>query len=904
MKKVLTSVLAYLFVCCGAMAAPIDNASALKLAGEFFAKHPVKKGASSLKVAYKSAGKSVATAEGNLLYVINRGEDNGYVIVSGDDRVTPILAFADKGTMDEEKMLKNPGVRWILDEYENQIQWAIETAPDRPSQMTARKASAYQIDISPLLEYDNDRRTRLRTPISWGQDWPFNAYAPTIRYTNGRTVKTVAGCVATAIATVMRWHKWPNKATGSASYYWNGNRLSVDWDGPGDANAAYNWAQMPAGVTSAGINRETGARCTDVQANNIGRLLRDVGYAVHMSYGDPATGGSGAFPSDWPAPAVQNFGYSNSIRWLSRNNFTKNNWLQEIRDEMNSYGPVIYAGYSPNGGHCFVLDGFATNGYVHVDWGWNAMENGWYLLDVLEPGAQGIGGGGGGGYSRSQQMIRYMRPNRGNDGGGNGGGGGVNPDPQPNVEDGSNLYVYTKSTQNQVDKANNQYISLRVGNNNRNASFTGQIALAIYKNGETNASVVATTNTTVSANSYKLISFYANLAERSAGSYGMVIAYAKGTKYEVIGEAGNITIVDRNNPEPDPEPDPQPVLKGYDLVVPTTVSMTATKGTSTKVVVNVKNNGDTDYYDYLYLYAMKSGSSLSSATEISSGTATIRKGQSTSITFYTNSTFNTLAAGSYNLVVGHMKDGSRKTVNLNGSTSYVIGQLTIRSTDGGDNPSVGTGDVKLYTAYFYQNNKYLGSDRATISKYNSSSFKVRYYLYSQKGFKGQIRGFITSSSTGTTSVSSSLETTKTVDIAAGKYVDFEVTYPNYYFYNSNYYVKLAAKANGASTWTVGSDYVAFTVSNRYYSYKENENAYDGNAWGPTYIVGEHNDDSQYAHQSVGIEIIFDEDVTGIENVEVEGNAVKEAGTFNLNGQRVGKDYRGVVIENGKKVVRK
>ena len=71
-------------------------------------------------------------------------------------------------------------------------------------------------------------------------------------------------------------------------------------------------------------------------------------------------------------------------------------------------------------------------------------------------------------------------------------------------------------------------------------------------------------------------------------------------------------------------------------------------------------------------------------------------------------------------------------------------------------------------------------------------------------------------------MSSSLETTKTVDIAAGKYVDFEVTYPNYYFYNSNYYVKLAAKANGASTWTVGSDYVAFTVSNRYYSYKENE----------------------------------------------------------------------------------
>ena len=173
----------------------------------------------------------------------------------------------------------------MYDEYRNQIKWAIENQPDIPSneyKMAATtRARNYQIEIQPLLEYATDRTTKLATPISWGQSWPFNQYSPNYRY-NGNSYPTVSGCVATGICTVLRWHKWPRKATGSVSYYWKGKYMALNFDGNGPENAAYDWSQMPAGVDGAGRDRLTGRRVTDVQADNIGRLLRDIGYAVEM----------------------------------------------------------------------------------------------------------------------------------------------------------------------------------------------------------------------------------------------------------------------------------------------------------------------------------------------------------------------------------------------------------------------------------------------------------------------------------------------------------------------------------------------------------------------------------------------------------------------------------------------
>ena len=180
--------------------------------------------------------------------------------------------------------------------------------------------------------------------------------------------------------------------------------MSLNFEGNGPENAPYDWSQMPAAVDSRGNDRATGRQVTTTQADNIGRLLRDVAYAVEMDYNPASAGGSGAFVYKAPKVLVNNFGYKKGLSFLERNRYTQAAWLREVHDEMRDYGPVVYAGFSTGGGHCFVLDGYASNGYVHVDWGWNGSSNGWHLLNVLQPGSEGIGGGYGG-YSQHQQML-------------------------------------------------------------------------------------------------------------------------------------------------------------------------------------------------------------------------------------------------------------------------------------------------------------------------------------------------------------------------------------------------------------------------------------------------------------------------------------------------------------------
>lgn len=283
---------------------PISESQALLLAGK------VGKSKMPLKRAYVKARANQAS-KGNLYYVFNRGNDQGYVVVAGDDRVKPILAWSNTGNLTEEDIKNHPSINWLYTQYGNQIEWAISNLPDQASAEFERLAYAsadYEVEIEPLLAYHRDRKTRRTNPVSLGQDWPFNKYCPNYEY-RGKTYPTVAGCVATAISTVLRWHEWPKKPVGSFYYYWGGHKLSVDFDAEGAAeNKPYDWSNMPEAVTSRGYDRATGYRLNDVQADNYGRLLRDVGYCVQMSYGPAFLGGSGAYmynvPSYTPLPLL------------------------------------------------------------------------------------------------------------------------------------------------------------------------------------------------------------------------------------------------------------------------------------------------------------------------------------------------------------------------------------------------------------------------------------------------------------------------------------------------------------------------------------------------------------------------------------------------------------------------
>ncbi|QUI94736.1 thiol protease/hemagglutinin PrtT [Prevotella denticola] len=896
MKRLYTVMALFSLLCQGLFAGPIDQIQALKLAGNFFGTT-----GRQLKMEYKASYKAATRAgkaEENLFYIINRGDNQGYVVIAADDRVMPVIAYSDKGNLTEEDIRKHPSVKWLYDEYCNQIKWAVENMPDKPSAEYRRVAFTrtpkYAIEIQPLLEYATDRRTKLATPISWGQQWPFNLYSPNYRY-NGRIYPTVSGCVATAISTVLRWHKWPRKAKGAVSYYWKGNRMSLDFEGDGSENAAYDWEQMPAGIDSYGRDRTTNNRISDVQADNIGRLLRDIGYAVQMDYNPASFGGSGAYVYNAPRILTNNFGYKNTVRFLERNNYYADAWLKEIHDEMLNYGPVVYAGFSSGGGHCFVLDGYASNGYVHVDWGWNYSSNGWHLLNVLQPGTEGVGGGSGG-YRSSQQMLRYLTPDQDDE-------PEPKPKPEPDYESGANLFIAQKCPQTILRQRNYVPVTVTVGNRNTTANYTGRLALAVYQENASHSTIVSTASATVNASSKKEVTFYANLANIPTGKYNLTVNYAHGYGYKAIDEvAGTVTI---GKVEPEPEPKPSPVVKGPELYSVLKVVEYARKGQNMKIPVTMTNEGDEAYDGKLMLYTLpQTTADTKSAVKVSEGDGKIGKNQRVTFSFYTNDKFKELETGKYNLIIGYFVNGKEKAVKL-GSDQQIwkIGELTI-DTEEEDFPET-VHDVKMQTAFFYQNGRFLGTDNSFISTENDK-FTARIYLKSVNGFEGRVKFYVTETESGTKPLNSKMAETKTVKLAANSNGYIDIPFLTRYLTKTRYYINILYN-NGENSWLYyPTDVVPFYVRRTSNAYNEEDGI---PTMGPTFNFNV----SPYVNnnfQSIGYNAEGDkieEQVTGIKEMKTNSSfsvfpyisdtevTISSTGSgiayiYNVQGKLIGKYY--------------
>ena len=179
---------------------------------------------------------------------------------------------------------------------------------------------------------------------------------PTI---NGQHCPT--GCVATATAQVMYYHKWPERGQGSNSYKWNGQTLSADF-----SQSVYRWDLM-----TPTYNHNSSRESCDAVA----LLMHDVGYACNMSY---ALGGSGA--SSEGKALINYFDYDKSMGVIDRDNCDEETWHNIIMDDLHNGRPLLYEGGSSSGGHALVIDGYDGNGGYHFNFGWNGSSNGYYTL--------------------------------------------------------------------------------------------------------------------------------------------------------------------------------------------------------------------------------------------------------------------------------------------------------------------------------------------------------------------------------------------------------------------------------------------------------------------------------------------------------------------------------------------
>ena len=383
MRKTLLLTIA-LLLCAGLVrAAQRSQEAAMDVARTFFSQMPATRGAGGDIVLAATAGQLLPQAAtrsmgaGEAFYVFNRGT-SAYVIVSGDDRMADILGYSDSGAFVTEGLPDN--LRGWLSAYADQhAAYAAGYTPARQPMLAAPRAALPE-SVEPLLG-----------DIAWNQDAPYNNMCPIV---DGE--RSMTGCVATAMAMIMKYHGYPAQGTGEHSYVQDGQTISFDF-----GSATFDWDNM--------LPQYIAGQYTDEQANAVAELMLACGVSVDMSYSPQ---GSGAVSSAVAQALIDYFNYNPYIGHLDRNYFTTEEWMGMLKGELAAERPVLYHGQSLEVGHAFVFDGYDANDLVHVNWGWSGANNGYFEVVSLEPASPGIGGGSaaGGGYTYGQGMVMGIQP--------------------------------------------------------------------------------------------------------------------------------------------------------------------------------------------------------------------------------------------------------------------------------------------------------------------------------------------------------------------------------------------------------------------------------------------------------------------------------------------------------------
>lgn len=368
-KHILISLLLLLLLPLGALARPRSVAEA-KAAIEG-ARHIKGKAATTLAFTAPDSLRAGAA----LLYVFNHGTDGGFTVVAGDDRVEAVLGYTDKGSFHSGNMA--PALEWWLQQYARQMQ-LLSAVPEGGN---IKAAASARSTIEPLVQ------------TQWNQSAPYNDLCPV---KNGS--RSVTGCVATAFAQVLAYHKYfnPRPGVGVVTSKMDGTSFNFD-------TAFFEWNIM--------LNNYDKGQYTSAQGRAVAKLMLACGVSVNMNYSPE---GSGAYTDFFvPYALTEYFGYDKGVRVMERNCTFTADWTDAIYKELAAGRPVIYSGYGDGGGHCFVCDGYQSYSnldYFHFNWGWAGAGDGWFRLSGLDPITLGIGGGTGGGFSYGQSIVIGIQP--------------------------------------------------------------------------------------------------------------------------------------------------------------------------------------------------------------------------------------------------------------------------------------------------------------------------------------------------------------------------------------------------------------------------------------------------------------------------------------------------------------
>lgn len=366
MSKKLFSFFLLLLPLCVA-AAPVSKDQALQKARTFMSHHSGMAKNKALK-SVRTPLKTVGTLSTASYYVFNVGDQQGFIVVSGDDRTPAILGYATNGTFDEATIPDN--MRAWLEGYEQQINM-LDHYP------LANATAVTHDAIEPLVK------------STWNQGSPYNGLCPTDLSTGQRSV---TGCLATAMAQIVNYHQYPASTLSTIPAYYTS---TYDFYVPAIPPTAIDWQNM--------LDAYDG-NATNEQKQAVATLMQLCGAAMKMDY---SSNESNAYTYDAFLAFRDYFGYDKSMRCMQRGCFRAAEWDALIYNELKEQRPVYFVGQSLGGGHAFIIDGYSHDGLYHVNWGWGGYCDNYFLLSILDPESNsGIGASSStDGYSFYQEAI-------------------------------------------------------------------------------------------------------------------------------------------------------------------------------------------------------------------------------------------------------------------------------------------------------------------------------------------------------------------------------------------------------------------------------------------------------------------------------------------------------------------
>lgn len=334
-------------------AAPINESKARKIAEDFFACNTTR----TLGVTLEWSGSDLnvqgaatrATVDNPMLYIYNRSDNGGFVIVAGDDSVRPIVAYSFERAFEVDRV--SPEAKELLNAWCEQI-----AAADGESRVVTRA----DVDLGDVIaEYQT---------AQWDQGAPFNNECPVFG-----SARAVTGCVATAMAIICYHNKWPQSVNATTPEYSYTDSSNINQTIPANViNTTYNYDNMLL---------DYGGGYSATQGAAVAELIHDMGTMVKMSYG---VAESSAFNKDAHAALVSYCQYSKSSKLVYHAGYTEEEWTALLQNNLKTYGPTYFSGREESGGHAFVLDGCTDKGFFQINFGWGGYGNGYFLLPNIE----------------------------------------------------------------------------------------------------------------------------------------------------------------------------------------------------------------------------------------------------------------------------------------------------------------------------------------------------------------------------------------------------------------------------------------------------------------------------------------------------------------------------------------